>query len=50
MHRETGLRGVRNLGAKSEKEITIAFISACYQQLNSTEKAVFWQKVLDQHC
>ena len=50
MHRETGLRGVRNLGAKSEKEITIAFISACYQQLNSTVKAVFWQKVLDQHC
>ena len=44
---EHGLRGVRNLGSKSEKEINIAFISACYQQLNSTEKATFWQKVLD---
>lgn len=45
---ERGLRGVRNLGAKSEKEITIAFVSACYQQLTGTEKDVFWQKVLDQ--
>lgn len=44
---EHGLRGVRNLGAKSEKEISVAFLSACYQQLNSTERAVFWQKVLD---
>ena len=50
MDRETGLRGIRNLGAKSEKEINIAFVSACYHQLNSTEKAVFWQKVLDQYC
>ena len=48
METELGLRGVRNLGAKSEKEITSAFISACYQQLNPVEKAVFWQKVLDQ--
>lgn len=47
MDSEHGLRGVRNLGSKSEKEINIAFISACYQQLNSTEKAAFWQKVLD---
>lgn len=47
MDRETGLRGIRNLGTKSEKEITIAFISACYQQMNPTEKAMFWQKVLD---
>ena len=45
---ERGLRAVRNLGAKSEKEITTAFISACYQQLTPTEKAVFWQEVLDQ--
>ena len=29
MDSERGLRGVRNLGAKSEKEISTAFISAC---------------------
>lgn len=50
MDSEHGLRSVRNLGSKSEKEITIAFISACYQQLNSVEKAVFWQKVLNNKC
>ena len=48
METEHGLRGVRNLGAKSEKEITIAFVSACYQQLTPTEKAVFWQNALNQ--
>ena len=44
---EHGLRGIRNLGAKSDKEITIAFVSSCYQQLTPAEKAVFWQQVLD---
>ena len=44
---ERGLRGVRNLGAKSEKEISVAFFTACYQQLDPTEKAVFWQRVLE---
>ena len=47
LERERGLRGIRNLGEKSEKEISIAFISACYQQLTATEKAVFWQQILD---
>ena len=45
---ERGLRGVRNLGAKSEKEISIAFITACYRQLDPVEKAAFWQSVIDE--
>lgn len=47
MERETGLRDVRNLGAKSEREIYRAFISACYGQLTPTEKALFWQEFID---
>ena len=43
MHRETGLRGVRNLGAKSEKEITIAFISAF---LNNTPVVVIFAPII----
>lgn len=46
---EKGLRGVRNLGIKSEKEISTAFVSACYQQLDQTERAVFWQQVINQN-
>ena len=47
MDSEQGLRGVRNLGSKSEKEITVAFVSACYLLLTPAEKAVFWQSILD---
>lgn len=47
MDSEHGLRSVRNLGAKSEKEIVIAFLSGCYQQLTLIEKTGFWQNILD---
>ena len=44
---EDGLRKIRNLGIKSEKEIIRNFFSACYYRLTQTEQAVFWQKALD---
>lgn len=47
MCREGGLRRLRNLGAKSEKEIGAAFLSACYRQLTAVEQAAFWQEILD---
>ncbi len=43
---ESGLRGVRNLGAKSEAEILACFLSACYSFLTPGEKAAFWQQIL----
>ena len=43
---ETGLRGVRNLGTKSEAEILACFLSACYSFLTPGEKAAFWQQIL----
>ena len=48
MMMEDGLRKIRNLGAKSEKEIIRNFFSACYYQLSPPEQAAFWQKVLDE--
>ena len=48
MEREQGLRSVRNLGAKSEQEITRHFFLACYSLLTQTEHAAFWQSVLDE--
>ena len=45
---EDGLKKIRNLGIKSEKEIIRNFFSACYYQLSPTEQAAFWQKVVDQ--
>ena len=42
-----GLRSVRNLGAKSEKEIREVFFTTCYLQLTPGEQAVFWQRTLD---
>ena len=48
MEREQGLRSVRNLGVKSEQEITRHFFLACYSHLTQTERAVFWQSVLDE--
>ena len=47
MNRENGLRAVRNLGVKSETEITRCFFAACYLHLSPGEQAVFWQRVLD---
>ena len=44
---EDGLKRIRNLGIKSEKEIVRNFFSACYEQLSPAEQAVFWQRVLD---
>ena len=48
LNMENGLRAVRNLGQKSEKEILQTFISACYSLLTPGEKAVFWQTILDE--
>ncbi len=45
---EDGLKKIRNLGVKSEKEIVRSFFTACYYKLNPGEQAVFWQKVIDQ--
>ena len=44
---EDGLKKIRNLGIKSEREIIRSFFSACYDHLSPTEQAVFWQKVID---
>ena len=44
---ETGILSVRNLGAKSTKEIQNAFLIECYTRLLSYEKVEFWQDVLD---
>ena len=44
---ETGIMSVRNLGAKSVKEIQDAFVAECYSRLLPYEKAEFWQEVLD---
>ena len=42
-----GLRSVRNLGAKSEKEIRQVFFTTCYSLLSPGEQAAFWQRTLD---
>ncbi len=47
MNHENGLRAVRNLGMKSEAEITRFFFTACYLHLSPGEQAVFWQKLID---
>ena len=44
---EEGLKKIRNLGIKSEKEIIRNFFSACYYRLTQTEQAVFWQKAIE---
>lgn len=45
--RTGGIASVRNLGAKSVKEIQGAFLESCYYKLLPYEKAEFWQGVLD---
>ena len=47
MERENGLRTIRNLGVKSEKEIKLCFFNSCYLLLNEYEKAEWWQEVID---
>ncbi len=47
MQSEDGFKKIRNLGAKSEKEIIRSFFCACYDNLTPGEQALFWQKVLD---
>ena len=44
---EGGIAGIRNLGAKSVKEIHDAFLMECYARLLPYEKAEFWQEVLE---
>ena len=44
---ESGIGSIRNLGAKSVKEIQEAFLAECYTRLLPYEKAEFWQEVLD---
>ena len=44
---ENGIRNVRNLGAKSEKEITQLFFEECYARLLPYERAQYWQEVLE---
>lgn len=44
---EDGLKKIRNLGMKSEREILRSFFTACYDHLSPTEQAVFWQKLID---
>ena len=46
---EDGLKKIRNLGSKSEREIIRSFFSACYYHLNSNEQAVFWQRILESY-
>ncbi|MCR5138139.1 MAG: hypothetical protein K6C12_13815 [Oscillospiraceae bacterium] len=47
MEIEDGLKKIRNLGTKSEKEIVRSFFSSCYYHLTPVEQAVFWQKLID---
>ena len=44
--KENGLRSVRNLGMKSEREIVQCFFLACYARLSPAEQGRFWQDVL----
>lgn len=46
---ENGLKKVRNLGIKSEREIVRSFFSACYYRMTQREQERFWQKVIENH-
>ncbi len=45
---DDGLKKIRNLGVKSEKEIIRSFFSACYYHLTPNEQAAFWQRILNE--
>ena len=47
--RETGLRSVRNLGAKSEAEILRCFSDGFYLSLSPGEQAIYWQLMLNRN-
>ena len=49
MQTENGFKMIRNLGIKSEKEITRNFFCVCYAILNQGEQAAFWQKIIETH-
>ncbi len=40
---DKGLRSVRNLGIKSEREIVKNYFIACYSKLTPAEQAYYWQ-------
>ena len=43
-----GLKTVRNLGVKSEKEIIRSFFTLCYGNMTARERLHFWQNVVDE--
>ena len=45
--RGRGLRSIRNLGAKTEKEIVQQFFKGCYLKLSQVEQTRYWQDLLD---
>lgn len=45
---ESNVTSIRNLGAKSQKEIREVFVCDCYSRLLPYEKAEFWQNTIDQ--
>ena len=47
MKTERGIAGIRNLGAKSVKEINKAFLLFTYSQLSPAERAEYWQRMID---
>lgn len=47
MQTEAGIAGIRNLGAKSVKEISGAFLLFTYSQLSPAERAEYWQRMID---
>ena len=47
MQTELGIGGIRNLGQKSVKEIGLAFLCLTYSMLSPYEKALYWQRLLD---
>ena len=47
MEMENGITSIRNLGAKSEREIKTLFFTECYAKLLPYERAQYWQEVLD---
>ena len=49
MQTENGFKMIRNLGIKSEKEITRNFFCVCYANLSQGEQAAFWQKIIETH-
>ena len=47
MKTDRGIAGIRNLGAKSVKEIGRAFLCMAYSMLSPYEKAQYWQRLID---